>query len=82
MIYGGLPQVSSGDYFYVSTCVEKKRARLLVRMESQDEPLEETREIGVENKMWIVITRVRDLEDGAAMKIDISYEEPLWPSQS
>ncbi len=78
VIYGGLPQVTSGDYFYVSTCLPRRHATLVVRMETEGEALEESRKIKIENKMWIVITRVRDLGDGATMKIDVSYEQPAW----
>lgn len=80
LIYGSLQPAGRGDYLYVSTEVTDPKLHVRVTSETDDGPsLETEKTMLVEDLLWVVITRVQDIDGDPELVIEVSYEKPeLW----
>ena len=77
LIFGALQLAGQGGYLYVSTNIPGRTAELRVVSEAEGEaPLVEERTLMLEDRLWIVITRLRDIDGGPELEIEVSYERP------
>ncbi len=79
VFHGALGASQQGNYIYVSTRVPNQKIKLEARSEAQDgEIISAEKNIWVEDKLWIVITRLKEYDALPEVRIEISYENP-WP---
>ena len=78
IFHGALGQSQSGDYVYLSIRIPTRKMTVEVRTETGGEVLSTKKNIWVEDRPWIVITRTRKIGDGPELQIEVSYENP-WP---
>jgi hypothetical protein len=76
VIYGSFAPSPPGKYLYFSSRVPGKKMDIRVVSRSGDETIEAQRTVMVEDRAWVVITRLE--RDGVAeIEIAISYEKPI-----
>ena len=77
LVYGALQLAGQGDYLYFSSEIEERTMDIRVTSETEDGPtLEAEKSIMVEDRLWIVITRLRDIDGEPELVIEASYEKP------
>jgi hypothetical protein len=77
LIYGALQLAGQGEYLYVSSDIDDRKMDIAVTSETEDGPrLEAEKTIMVEDRLWIVITRLRDIDGEPELVIEASYEKP------
>ena len=77
LIYGALQLAGQGDYLYVSSDIDDRKLDIVVTSETEDGPsLQAEKTIMVEDRLWIVITRLRDIDGEPELVIEASYEKP------
>lgn len=77
LIYGALQLAGQGDYLYFSSDIEDRKMDISVISETEDGPrLQAEKTIMVEDRLWIVITRLRDIDGEPELVIEASYEKP------
>jgi hypothetical protein len=77
LIYGALQLAGQGDYLYFGSDIEARTMDIRVTSETEDGPsLTAERSIMVEKRLWIVITRLRDIDGEPELVIEASYEKP------
>ena len=67
-----------GDYHYIAA--QTSRAEIAVRAVSPDDDgaiVEAKKSIPVKDGIWIVVTRVRDIDGAPQLQIEFSYEGPV-----
>ena len=78
LIYGALQATASGEYLYVSTKISAVKMEIRVLSETEEGPtLEAEKTMLVEDRLWVVITRLRDIDGDPELVIEASYEKPL-----
>lgn len=82
IIHGPLMQTGPGEYLYFSTCLRQKKVEIEARSSFGDQQVHLTRSAWMADHVWIVITRVRDLDGQASLALEVSYEEPAWHSSA
>jgi len=73
-IYGTFRAVDEGDYLFASYRVGADKVRVRATSAADGELLEAEKNVVVEDHLWIVVTRVRNLDGEPEIKIEISYE--------
>jgi hypothetical protein len=77
LIYGSLQLAGKGEYLYVSTRIAESKLRLRVTSETDEGPaLETVKTMLVEERLWVVITRLRDMDGDPELIVEASYEKP------
>lgn len=81
IVYGSFRSSSgeeSADYHYIAA--QTARDEITVRAVSPDEDgglVEARKQIPVKDGIWIVVTRVRDIDGAPQLQIEFSYEGPV-----
>ncbi|HUT76956.1 MAG TPA: hypothetical protein VM285_04680, partial [Polyangia bacterium] len=79
LIYGPFSPSPRGKYLYFSSRIPEKKMVIRVVSRSGDSVLDVERTVIVENRAWVVITRLE--RDGVAeIEIAVSYEKPMKTS--
>lgn len=77
LIFGALQHAGQGDYLYVSADIETRKMHIRVTSETEEGPgLEAEKTMLVEDRLWVVITRLRDIDGEPELVIEASYEKP------
>lgn len=77
LVYGALQLAGQGDYLYFSSDIDARAMDIRVTSETEEGPsLEAEKSIMVEERLWIVITRLRDIDGEPELVIEASYEKP------
>jgi len=77
LIYGALQNAGQGEYLYFSADVDAAKLDIRVTCETPDGAvLQSEKTILVEDRLWIVITRLRNMEGVPEVVIEPSYEKP------
>lgn len=76
IFHGALGMSQSGNYIYLNTRVINHKLTLEVRSDSGGQVISQTKNIWVDDRAWIVITRTTDYEGTPEIRIEVSYENP------
>ena len=74
---GAITASSSGRYTYVKTFASKETGiQLKVSSETDRDRIEAQKDIWLKDRLWVVVTRIREFEREPELQISISYEGP------
>lgn len=77
LLFGALQHAGQGEYLYVSADIETRKMHIRVTSETEEGPgLEAEKSMLVEDRLWVVITRLRDIDGEPELVIEASYEKP------
>ncbi|MCP4600927.1 MAG: hypothetical protein GY847_10430 [Proteobacteria bacterium] len=76
IFHGALQPLQSGDYLYVSTRVPEQRVEIEVKSEIAGKVTTSQKKVWVEDRLWVVVTRIREFDGEPEVRIEISYESP------
>lgn len=75
VFHGTVTAAQGGEYIYVSTRLPRHEADIAVKSASAGGTLDATRRIGLEDHVWIVVTRLREEDREPELKLEVSYEK-------
>ncbi len=75
LIYGEFPPSEGGGYLYSSQRLPARKTRIRAVSEGGGQRLESERTVLLEDRAWIVVTRLRDVDSGPRLEIQVSYEK-------
>ncbi len=76
---GPVPFREPSDYIYLGARPRRKEVRVWAVSDVEGEILEAERIVSVRDHLWIVVTRGRNLDDEAEIRIEMSYENgDVW----
>jgi hypothetical protein len=79
LFYGPVAFREPSDYIYLGAHLRRKEVRVWVMSEVDGEILETERIVSVRDHLWIVVTRGRNLDNEAEIRIEMSYENgDVW----
>jgi hypothetical protein len=75
VFHGALHASPSGEYTYVSTRVSKQKMKLVFRTAVGEDIRTLDRKIWVDDRTWIVLTRIKEYDREPELEMEISYEK-------
>ena len=79
LFYGPVPFREPTDYIYLGARPTQKEVRVRAVSEVGGEILEEELTVSVRDHLWIVVTRGKNLDGEAEVRIEMSYENgDVW----
>jgi hypothetical protein len=76
LIYGSFAPSPVGKYLYFSTRIPGKKMAIRAVSRSGDDAVEAQRNLIVEDRAWVVITRL-ERDGNSEIEIAVSYESPM-----
>jgi len=76
LIYGPVRYSEDGDYLFFAATVTSGKVRIQALSEAGGYLTETARSVLVRDRLWVVVTRVRDLDGAAEVRLEVSYEDP------
>ncbi len=78
VFHGAIPSSRGEEYCFVSTRVFEREFTIEARTEIDGELISAEKVVWAKPKMWVVITRLREIGARPKMQIDISYENHAY----
>ena len=75
VFHGMIPSTSSGEYQYIHTRFSGQKIDLEIRSEVEGGTISASKKVYVKDHLWVIVTRLRELDGEPEIQIDLSYEE-------
>ncbi len=76
VFHGMIPSTRGGEYQYVRTRAPGQKIDLEIRSEEEGGTITASKKVYVKDHLWVIVTRLRELNGEPEIEIDLSYEEP------